>query len=216
MEQQFSWRHAFALLVTFAAALTVWFGTRLILTEPPRPPIVHLMHISLAPPPAPPAPVVLPKPAPPKPAVVKQRVTRTQSVPTPTTNGPVVATSAPLSAETSQSSSPAPPSTAPAAANVSLQSTYINSVRAAVEEQKRYPMSKDARLQQPQGTVTVWFILNRDGSLVDSGIEVSAGNLLDRAALESVRRATFPPFPASVWPGEAQHRFQTELYYKPQ
>ena len=75
---------------------------------------------------------------------------------------------------------------------------------------------KDARLQQPSGIVTVWLVLNRSGELVDLGIENSAGSILDRAAKDSVKRASFPPFPASAWPNEQQHRFTAELNFHPQ
>src|SRR3974390_2701307 len=147
MEEGFSWRYPFALLVTITAAWLIWHGTRLVLTEPDHQRATSLMHVSLASPPAPPAPPkVVPKP--PKRAVARQKVTRSsQALPTRSTNGPIVATNAPLATQTSETAVPAPATPA----NVSLQSTYIASIREAVEQQKRYPMSKDARLQQPQG-----------------------------------------------------------------
>jgi protein TonB len=63
---------------------------------------------------------------------------------------------------------------------------------------KRYPTSA----RGAQGTVVVRFVLNRAGAVIESAVTKSSGNdVLDREALEILRRATpFPPFPA-VKPG---------------
>ncbi len=215
MEEYFSWRYALALLVTIASAWLIWNGTHLVLTEPDRLHQAPVIHVSLAHPPAPPAPVppkVVPKP--PKPVADKAgrdphaggnlRTCDRDRLSRP--NAPV--------STTASASPPSPPAPPAPVGNVSLQSTYISSVHAAIEQQKRYPMSKEARLQQPSGTATVWFVLNRAGELQESGIEESAGGILDRAALESVHRATYPPFPATTWPGEEQHQLhRSELHF---
>jgi periplasmic protein TonB len=53
------------------------------------------------------------------------------------------------------------------------------------------------------GVVTVRFVLNRAGQVIDSTVTKSSGNdVLDRSALETLRRASpFPAFPAAK-PGE--------------
>lgn len=215
MEGRISWRHTLALIVTLTSAWLIWTGTHLVLTEPDRIKHMPVMHVSLARPPAPPAPPkVVPKP--PKPVVQKAVAARKPLETSPHAIGPPPATNAPVAAQNASSAPPAPPAPPAPAENLSLQNTYLATARAAIEEEKRYPMSKDARLQQPSGTVTVWFVLNRSGELQDAGVVQSAGSILDRAATESVKRASFPPFPASAWPNEQQHRFTADLYFHPQ
>jgi protein TonB len=213
MTEHFSWRHVLAFLVTIVAVWLIWSGTRLVLTEPVHKPQPNLMHISLA---SPPAPVVPPKvtPKPPKPVASKTPSQRTP-VETPShTPGPPVVENAPVSAQASAPPAPAaPPAQPPDSAAVN--SSYAARVRAAIEAQKHYPMSKDARLEQPRGTVGVWVELTRDGTIVDAGIEESAGSILDRQALETVRRATYPPFPAGAYPGQSQQRFAASLNFIP-
>jgi periplasmic protein TonB len=64
---------------------------------------------------------------------------------------------------------------------------------------KRYPSSA----RGAQGTVVVRFVLNRAGAVIESAVTKSSGSdVLDREALEILRRASpFPPFPAAK-PGE--------------
>ncbi|WP_395822510.1 TonB family protein [Collimonas sp.] len=81
---------------------------------------------------------------------------------------------------------------------------------------KRYPTGREASQQKPQGKVKVWFVLKRDGSLVEQGIEESSNSmLLDDAARKTINRATFSAFPESSWAGEATHRFNAELEFIP-
>lgn len=215
MESNFSWRHVLALLITLSSAWLIWTGTHLVLTEPDHSHPAPLMHVSLAHPPAPPAPPkVVPKP--PKPVITKPVASRTPIQTSPRAIGPPVAVNAPVTSQNAAPSTPAPTAPATPPQNVSLESAYFASVRAAVEEQKRYPMTKDARLEQPSGTVTVAFVLNRSGELLSSEVTGSAGSILDRAALESVRRTTYPPFPSDAWPGASQHSFQVDLRLHPQ
>jgi protein TonB len=214
-EEHLSWRHALALITTVTAALLIWNGTHLVLTEPERSSSGSSMHVSLAQPPAPPAP---PKqiPKPPKPIASKQPASRAPIVPSQHAVGPPVIADAAIASENSTSSPPGQPTpSAGPVANVSLESTYFASVLAAVEQQKRYPMTKDARLQHPRGTVIVLLVLDRSGKLLDSSIAQSAGSILDRQALETVQRASYPPFPATVWPSETQHRFEVSVYFIP-
>jgi protein TonB len=216
MEGQFSWRHALALLITLTSAWLIWHGTRLVLTEADHAPHAPVIHVSLAQPPAPPVPVppkVVPKP--PKPIVQKQVASRTPMQTSPHAIGPPV-TNAPVAAQNTSPSPPAQTTPAAPAENVSLELTYEASVHAAIEQEKRYPMSKDARLEQPSGTVVLWVTLNRAGELQDVSIEESAGSILDHAAIETVRRTTYPPFPAGVWPNDSRARLKVPIHFSPQ
>jgi periplasmic protein TonB len=60
---------------------------------------------------------------------------------------------------------------------------------------KRYPAAAHGKT----GKVVVRFVLNRTGEVVNSTVTTSSGNdVLDQAALETLRRASpFPPFPAA-------------------
>jgi len=214
MEGNLSWRHALALLVTLISAWAIWHGTHLVLTEPDHSPHTPLMHVSLATPPAPPAPPkVVPKP--PKPVVQKHVAARTPVETSPHAIGPPV-TSAPVASQNAPPSPPATPAPAAPAENISLELTYEASVHAAIEQEKRYPMSKDARLQQPSGTVVLWVTLNRAGELEDVSIEESAGSILDRAAIETVKRTSYPPFPSGVWPNDSKARLKVPIHFSPQ
>jgi protein TonB len=216
MEGQFSWRHALALLITLTSAWLIWNGTRLVLTEPDHAAHAPVMHVSLAQPPAPPVPVppkVVPKP--PKPVVQKQVASRTPIVQSAHAVGPPI-TNAPVASQNANPTPPAPPAPAAPAENMSLELAYESSVHAAIEEEKRYPMSKDARLSQPQGTVVLWVTLSRAGELEDVTIEQSAGSILDRAAIETVKRTTYPPFPSGVWPNDSRARLKVPIHFAPQ
>jgi periplasmic protein TonB len=72
---------------------------------------------------------------------------------------------------------------------------YFERLRRWLAKYKDYP---DAALKQKQqGTVTVEFMLARDGTVLDAQIERSSGfPILDRATLEMLRRASpVPPLP---------------------
>jgi protein TonB len=60
---------------------------------------------------------------------------------------------------------------------------------------KRYPSSA----RGAQGTVVLRFVLNRAGTVIESAVTKSSGSdVLDREALETLRRASpFPAFPAA-------------------
>jgi protein TonB len=81
---------------------------------------------------------------------------------------------------------------------------------------KRYPTGRQASQQRPQGSVKVWFTLARNGSLIDVGVlQTSGSNLLDDAALASVRRGVYPPFPEQTWPGQEGHKFSVDIEFSP-
>lgn len=98
----------------------------------------------------------------------------------------------------------------------SLEGEYAGKLRAMLNATKRYPTGRQASQQRPQGRVKVWFTLSRQGALLDVGVlESSSANLLDDAAVATVRRGAYPPFPANTWLGEEQRRFHAELDFTP-
>jgi protein TonB len=108
------------------------------------------------------------------------------------------------------------PVVAPTPVAPSLEGEYIAKLRATIDGAKRYPTGRQASQQRPQGSVKLWFVLNRAGALVDLGVfPGDASFLLEDAAKAAVRRSSFPPFPASAWPSDEQHKFTTELNFVP-
>jgi protein TonB len=98
----------------------------------------------------------------------------------------------------------------------SMETEYAIKVRAMLNSTKRYPTGRKASQERPQGKVKVWFTLTRSGALVDAGVlQSSDSNLLDDAALSTVRRGTYPAFPPNTWVGEEQHKFVAEMEFSP-
>jgi protein TonB len=96
-----------------------------------------------------------------------------------------------------------------------IEAAYTAVVRQEIEHEKIYPTSREARIQHPEGRVGVWFVLGRDGAIADIGIDRSAGSILDRQAIVTVRRGRYAPFPPEAWRGEGQRRFTVELDFIP-
>ncbi len=96
------------------------------------------------------------------------------------------------------------------------EDSFVGRIHAALEANKRYPTGREASQQRPTGIVKVWFVLSRSGALIDCGVaEPSPSILLDKAALSTVRRASFPAMPEDAWPGQEQHRFSAQLEFMP-
>ncbi len=104
----------------------------------------------------------------------------------------------------------------PAPSSASIESGYVATVRAQLNANKRYPTGREASLQRPSGKAVVWFVLNRNGTLSDAGIEDSSNSIiLDNAALSTVRRTPYASWPEGSWPGQAQHKFTVTLDFVP-
>jgi protein TonB len=110
-----------------------------------------------------------------------------------------------------------PPKIAPQPpVSVSLENNYIASVRATLNANKRYPTGREASLQRPSGKVKLWFVLARNGSLQDAGIDESSNSIiLDNAALSTLRRTTYAPWPEGSWASQSQHKFTVTLDFVP-
>ena len=182
------------------------------ITELPSPP-----PPAPAPPPPPepprPAPVPTPAPTPPQPKVVERT-----PVPTPMparvaeASPPRVESPPPATPPAPPSPPPAPP--APPAPSVDLSASYTSKVRAYLNGIKRYPTGREASIQRPEGKVRIWFIVRRDGSLVDAGVEDSSNSiLLDNAGLATIKRGNLPAF-EGAFGSEDQHRFTVDLDFK--
>ena len=165
------------------------------------------------------------QPQPPKPEI-KPKATPTPTVSQPQAPAPndlkkEVATEAPKAAAPLlpiQAPVTAPPETPKPVqpVSVNLESNYIASVRATLNANKRYPTGREASLQRPAGKVKVWFVLMRNGALHEAGIEESSNSIiLDNAALATVRRTSYSPWPEGSWSSEAQHKFTVTLDFVP-
>lgn len=100
--------------------------------------------------------------------------------------------------------------------NVSLENNYIASVRAMLNANKRYPTGREASLQRPAGKVKLWFVLTRNGAIQEAGIDESSNSIImDNAALSTVRRTTYTPWPEGSWPSQSQHKFTVTLDFVP-
>jgi len=196
---------------------------------PPKPPEQRLMQVTIEelpdlPAPAPPVsapqpaqaapaivplkPAVLPKPKQ-QPAAVAE-VGRTVEAAATTTDEPAPKAAA-AAAPAVAAPIPAPP--APESSHES-EDHYIAGVRSHLEAIKRYPTSREARLEHPVGRVEIWFILDHAGKLEDVGIEKSSGSpILDQAAISTVKRGEYSAFPTDAWKGEATHRFTVQLNF---
>ena len=110
-----------------------------------------------------------------------------------------------------------PPKIAPQPpVSVSLENNYIVSVRTTLNANKRYPTGREASLQRPSGKVKLWFVLTRSGALQDAGIDESSNSIiLDNAALSTLRRTTYAPWPEGSWASQSQHKFTVTLDFIP-
>jgi protein TonB len=96
----------------------------------------------------------------------------------------------PIPETTAPKSMPAPPARR---ASSNADATWEAQLLAHLEKHRRYPAA--ARPRREQGVAFVTFRMNRAGTLLSAEITRSSGSaLLDRAALETIRRAQ--PLPA--------------------
>jgi protein TonB len=236
-------RHNVSSVVSLSMVGAIWFMTQSIvpmqrsLSEEP-------MELSLLTP-EPVRPVIQPPAPPPRAQLPKPTITPAKPAPTPpplatpatvtplaapaTTSAPTetarveptrpvqaapAVTSAPV-AETVKTPSP-PPLPPPPPSSAAVETAYVVNVRALLNANKRYPTGREASLQRPSGKAVVWFVLNRNGTLQEAGIEGSSNSiLLDNAALSTVRRTSYTPWPEGSWPGQSQHRFTVTLDFVP-
>ncbi|MCI1736793.1 MAG: energy transducer TonB [Pseudomonas veronii] len=180
--------------------------------QAPPPPVIEDEEAEPAPPPPPPPPPKpLPKPEPkpkpvPKPVVAK---------PTPTPP-PVAAKPAPA-AVAQAAPTPAPPAP-PKVDGQALEGGYLKGLRNELDTYKQYPTGRQASLERPSGDVVVWLLVDRQGRVLDSGVQTPASSmLLNRAAANSLRRIKqVKPFPEQAFGGRNEQRFTATFNYSVQ
>lgn len=172
--------------------------------EPEPEPVETPEPIVEAPPP-PPKPKPEPKPAP-KPAPTP----RVKPAATP----PKTVAAAPKPSAAVPVPTPAPPKVNAQA----LENSYIQALRGQIEQLKRYPTGRQASLERPEGNVEVWLEVDRNGRVLNTGINQKAASmLLNRAALSTLQSITqVRPFPVEAFAGQNTKRFLATFHYQAQ
>lgn len=187
-----------------------------VVEQKPPPPVIEDEEAEPAPPPPPPKPLPKPKPEPkpkpvPKPVVAK---------PTPTPTPPPVAAKpapAPVAQAAPTPAPPAPPAP-PKVDGQALEGGYLKGLRNELDTYKQYPTGRQASLERPTGEVVVWLLVDRQGRVLDSGLQTQASSmLLNRAATNSLRRIKqVKPFPEQAFGGRNEQRFTATFNYSVQ
>ena len=176
-----------------------------VVEQEPPPPVIEDEE---APPPPPPKPEPKPKPKPqPKPVITKTAPTAppvAAAKPAP----PVIAPAAPT---------PAPPAP-PKVDSQALEGGYLKGLRNELDTYKQYPTGRQASLERPTGEVVIWLLVDRQGRVLDSGLQTQASSmLLNRAATNSLRRIKqVKPFPEQAFGGRNEQRFTATFNYSVQ
>lgn len=184
-----------------------------VVEQEPPPPVIEDEEAEPAPPPPPPKPLPKPKPEPkpkpvPKPVVAK---------PTPTPTPPPVAAKPAPAAVAQTAPTPAPPAP-PKVDGQALEGGYLKGLRNELDTYKQYPTGRQASLERPSGEVVVWLLVDRQGRVLDSGLQTQASSmLLNRAATNSLRRIKHvKPFPEQAFGGRNEQRFTATFNYSVQ
>ena len=184
-----------------------------VVEQVPPPPVIEDEDAEPAPPPPPPKPVPKPEPKPkPKPAPKPAPVV---AKPTPT---PPPMAAKPAPAPVAQvAPTPAPPAP-PKVDSQALEGGYLKGLRNELDTYKQYPTGRQASLERPSGEVVVWLLVDRQGRVLDSGLQTQAPSmLLNRAATNSLRRIKqVKPFPEQAFGGRNEQRFTATFNYSVQ
>lgn len=81
---------------------------------------------------------------------------------------------------------------------VGLEVDYFARLQAWLERHRQYP--RRAQLRRQEGTALLYFVIDRDGTVIEARIQRSSGHrLLDREVREMLERARpLPPLPAEL------------------
>ncbi|MGY2275477.1 energy transducer TonB family protein [Pseudomonas azotoformans] len=182
-----------------------------VVEQEPPPPVIEDEEAEPAPPPPPPKPLPKPKPEPKPKAVPKPVVAKPTPTPTPP---PVAAKPAPVAQAAPTPAPPAPPKVDGQA----LEGGYLKGLRNELDTYKQYPTGRQASLERPTGEVVVWLLVDRQGRVLDSGLQTQASSmLLNRAATNSLRRIKqVKPFPEQAFGGRNEQRFTATFNYSVQ
>ena len=185
-----------------------------VVEQEPPPPVIEEEEAAPAPPPPPkPLPKPEPKPKPKPKPVPKPAPVVAKPAPTPP---PVAAKPAPA-AVAQTASTPAPPAP-PKVDGQALEGGYLKGLRNELDTYKQYPTGRQASLERPSGEVVVWLLVDRQGRVLDSGLQTQASSmLLNRAATNSLRRIKqVKPFPEQAFGGRNEQRFTATFNYSVQ
>ena len=180
-----------------------------VVEQEPPPPVIEDEEAEPAPPPPPPKP--LPKPEPkPKPVIAAK------PTPTPAPVAPVAAK--PVQAAVAPTPAPPAPPAPPKVDGQALEGGYLKGLRNELDTYKQYPTGRQASLERPSGEVVVWLMVDRQGRVLDAGIQTPAPSmLLNRAATNSLRRIKqVKPFPEQAFGGRNEQRFTATFNYSVQ
>jgi len=184
-----------------------------VVEQAPPPPVIEDEEAEPAPPPPPPKPLPKPEPKPkpkplPKPVVAK---------PAPSPTPPPVAAKPAPTAVAQVAPTPAPPAP-PKVDGQALEGGYLKGLRNELDTYKQYPTGRQASLERPTGEVVVWLLVDRQGRVLDSGLQTQASSmLLNRAATNSLRRIKqVKPFPEQAFGGRNEQRFTATFNYSVQ
>ncbi|MGB3126367.1 MAG: energy transducer TonB [Pseudomonas sp.] len=182
-----------------------------VVEQEPPPPVIEEEEAE----PAPPPPKPVPKPEP-KPKPVPKPVVAAKPTPAPTPAPPVAAK--PVQAVVAPTPAPPAPPAPPKVDGQALEGGYLKGLRNELDTYKQYPTGRQASLERPTGEVVVWLLVDRQGRVLDSGLQTQASSmLLNRAATNSLRRIKqVKPFPEQAFGGRNEQRFTATFNYSVQ
>ncbi|WP_248746342.1 energy transducer TonB [Pseudomonas sp. MWU12-2037] len=188
-----------------------------VVEQEPPPPVIEDEEAEPAPPPPPPKPMPKPEPKP-EPKPKPKPVPKPQPVTAKPAEKPVEAKPAaePVVARAPAPAAPPPPP--PKVDGQALEGGYLKGLRNELDTYKQYPTGRQASLERPSGEVVVWLLVDRQGRVLDSGIQTPAPSmLLNRAATNSLHRIKqVKPFPEQAFGGRDEQRFTATFNYSVQ
>ena len=191
-----------------------------VVEQEPPPPVIEDEEAEPAPPPPPkplPKPEPKPKPVPkPRPVVAAKPTPIPIPTPAPAPVAPVAAK--PVQAAVAPTPAPPAPPAPPKVDGQALEGGYLKGLRNELDTYKQYPTGRQASLERPSGEVVVWLMVDRQGRVLDAGIQTPAPSmLLNRAATNSLRRIKqVKPFPEQAFGGRNEQRFTATFNYSVQ
>lgn len=188
-----------------------------VVEQEPPPPVIEDEAAEPAPPPPPP----LPAKQPPKPKPEPRPQPKPQPKPAPAKVTPAPAPpvpARPVQPAVAQAPTPPAPPAPPKVDGQALEGGYLKGLRSELDGYKQYPTGRQASLERPSGEVVVWLLVDRQGRVLDSGIQTQAASmLLNRAATNSLRRIKqVKPFPEQAFGGRNEQRFTATFNYSVQ
>jgi len=186
-----------------------------VVEQEPPPPVIEDEEAEPAPPPPPPKPQPKPEPKPKPKPTPKPVAVATKPTPTPT---PAPVAAKPVQAAVAPTPAPPAPPPPPKVDGQALEGSYLKGLRNELDTYKQYPTGRQASLERPNGEVVVWLMVDRQGRVLDSGIQTQASSmLLNRAATNSLRRIKqVKPFPEQAFGGRNEQRFTATFNYSVQ